>query len=707
MKNHKDSSELVLREINEIVYVSDIHTHEILFFNQAAMDLCGCQDNADWQGKKCYKVLQNLNKPCEFCTNTLLNEQDFYCWEYYNQMMKRHLAVKDKLIEWDGRLVRLEIAIDISEKEKAMRQLEQNLLTEKTLVSCIRSLNADVDATTAINSLLETIGNYYSGDRVYIYECDYEKNCLISTYEWCRLGIKPQIDARKEVPLSSVEHRMESFRTKGEFHVFGRDEKLAKDSKEYSALKARDVDNHFAAPLLDDKEIIGFIAVDNPMTNLEEMVLLQSVSSFVMNDMKKKKQADKLWKLSYKDSLTDVWNRTRYKKILKQFERETPEKLGIVYTDINGVKEANDLYGHFYGDKMIIHTARVINELFPECVYRIGGDEFVILCTNLSYRSFTQRIDQLYDRVHKDELCNLSVGVKWMEEGEDVNRQIIAADRLMYADKQRYYSTQEKEDHRHKTGVAKHLIQEIKDGKFTIYLQPKIDLRSNKLYGAEALVRRFDDQGELVAPIQFIPLYEAQGIIRYIDFFVLDCVCRQLVRWHEMGNDTLKIAVNLSRFTLMEHNITAELVKVCKQYEISPSRIVIEVTETIGQLNREELVLLMERLKTAGFTVSLDDFGQEYSNLAILVALQFDEVKLDKSVVDYIVSNQKSTIVVDHAINMCKDLGGITSIAEGIETGEQLVVLKKLQCDVGQGYLFDRPLPVEQFEKKYITNAED
>lgn len=707
MRNHEDVSVLVMREINDVVYIADVETYELLFMNQSAIELLGNPETTQWKGKQCYKVLQNRDAPCEFCTNACLNRQEFHCWERYNDMMGRYFSMKDKLVEWDGRLVRLEIAVDITEKEKMYRRLEKNLITEKTIVSCIRTLSMNNDLTAAIHNLLGTIGDYYRGERAYIFEFDYGNERLSNTYEWCKAGITPQIENLKNLPLSAVDHWIEEFQEKGEFYLPCLEEKNDKNSMEYLILEAQGVQSLIAAPLLEEENIIGFIGVDNPTANIEEMVLLQSVTFFILDEIKKKRLTSELKKLSYKDLLTGVWNRNKYTEVLEQFESRTPERLGIIYADINGLKQANDLHGHAYGDRLISHVAEVMNELFPESVYRIGGDEFIILCTNLSYGVFNKKVDQLYDVIQLDESVNLSIGLKWMEDGEDVNKQITTADRLMYADKQRYYSTRMSEKATLTSGLAKHLIQKIKDGNFTIYLQPKTEIQSGRLYGAEALVRRFDNEGHLEAPIQFIPRYEAEGIIRYVDLFVLERVCEHLAHWRELGNNQLKVAVNLSRFTLMEYQITEKLQQICSRYEISTERIVIEVTETIGQMDKAELKRLMQALKTAGFTVSLDDFGAEYSSLAMLTALQFDEIKLDKSLIDQIVKNKKSKIVTSYAINLCRDLGNITSVAEGIETEEQLLMLKKLRCEVGQGYLIDRPLPVDEFEHEYILGKKE
>lgn len=706
MQTHEEILILVMREMNDVVYIADIETHELLFLNDRAIELIGCHDQAEWRGQPCYKILQNLDAPCSFCTNSKLDRKDFYCWEHYNKMLNRYFYMKDKLVEWDGRLVRLEIAVDNTEREKIYRQLEQKLKTEQTLVASIKTLSMNRDLTAAINSLLEIIGEYYQGERAYIFECNYEQQLLINTYEWCKAGIEPQQHNLLKLPLSAADRWMEEFVKKGEFHIASLGENVDKDSTEYQILEPQGVQSLMAAPLMEeDNKIIGFIGVDNPSANLEQMVLLRSIAFFVLDDIKKKMMTSQLLELSYKDTLTGIWNRNKYKERLYALEHTTPDKLGIVYADINELKRANDMHGHHYGDRLINRAAEILEGLFPGDVYRIGGDEFVILCTDISHAEFYKRVDKLYTILQGEEECSLAIGLKWTENQATVMKQISAADQLMYAEKQRYYSKRHYGKNSFKSELIRKLTREIGEGKFKVFLQPQMELGTGELHGAEALVRRTNRKGELEPPIRFIPRYETEGIIRHVDFFVLERVCQLLVDWKKSGCTSFSVAVNMSRFTLLEHGIVDSMQEICGKYGVSPGQIVIEVTESMGQMDKVELMYLMISLREAGFSVSLDDFGAEYSNLSILVSLHFDEIKLDKSLIDNIVNKKQARIVTTHAIELCKELEIKTSVAEGIETQEQLELLKFFHCDVGQGYYFDPPLPEEQFEEKYIKGV--
>lgn len=704
---YEEISTLIIRESDNIVYLSDPQTYEVIFLNQAALHMLGDPPPEVWRKMPCYKLIQGKDAPCEFCTNHKLTRESFYSWDHYNANVKRYINKRNKLVELEGRLVRLEIATDNTEKELMFRRLEHNLEMETTILKCIQTLSQHMDLEAAINSLLETIGGYYRAQRAYIFEFDYERGLLSNTYEWCESGVAPMIQNLKALPLSSADRWIEAFRTKGEFYISSLGKNVDKQSAEYAILEPQGIQSLMAAPLKEGDAIAGFIGVDNPEANVEEMVLLRSVAYFVMDDILKRRMNAALKLLSYTDALTDLWNRRKYVEVLQSLEAAPPSVLGIIYVDINGLKISNDTCGHEYGDYLIRHTADVLRDLFQERVYRVGGDEFVVLCTDLASGAFQSKVNALRALIQTDEEFDVSIGVKWGESGADVTRQVVSADELMYVEKQRYYSTRLTGRGSHRSNLSKDLLQEIQDGCFVVYLQPKIYIQTGALCGAEALVRRVDDAGNCISPVQFIPRYEAEGIIRHIDFFVFSQVCALLRHWFKQGWRPMRVAVNLSRLTLMEQDVVSELAAVCASYGVSPRSITIEVTESAGMMGIRELRGLVSVLKGKGFSISLDDFGAEYSNLSILTDLDFDEVKLDKSLIDGLESNRRSRVITSHAIGLCRELDQITSVAEGIESPGQLEILASMQCEVGQGYHFDTPLPVSAFEAKYLRKLED
>lgn len=251
--------------------------------------------------------------------------------------------------------------------------------------------------------------------------------------------------------------------------------------------------------------------------------------------------------------------------------------------------------------------------------------------------------------------------------------------------------------------VVDYLNKKVTDDRFKVYYQPQVELKTNHIIGAEALIRKIDNNGRVILPNEFIPYYEAKGMIRDIDLFVLETVCKDIKRWEASGLQP-RISVNFSRATLMEADIVKKIIEVCKIYDVDPSVITIEVTESLEKMNGEELHILIAELSKAGFETSLDDFGSKYSNLSILTEMYFDEIKLDKSLTAGIENNRKNQIVVKNISNMCRELGEMRLLAEGIETEEQKERLYYYQYEYGQGFYFYRPMTQEIFDEVLKQN---
>lgn len=231
-------------------------------------------------------------------------------------------------------------------------------------------------------------------------------------------------------------------------------------------------------------------------------------------------------------------------------------------------------------------------------------------------------------------------------------------------------------------------------------MQPKYHLENHKGIGAEALIRQQHPEFGILPPSEFIPVLESNGIIRYIDLFVLEEVCKLLQKWDR--ND-LVISLNFSRVTLMEDDIINSMKKILDKYDFPRQCLEIEMTESTVEHCPAMLYKTVQEISDLGLRISLDDFGIRYSNLSVLNDIHFDTLKLDKSLIQTLVSQQRSRIILRNIIQMCRDLD-IEMIAEGVETSRQEDILKSLDCPNGQGYLFARPVPVKDFEADYILD---
>lgn len=417
---------------------------------------------------------------------------------------------------------------------------------------------------------------------------------------------------------------------------------------------------------------------------------------------------DQVKYLNKMDQLTGVGNHRSYLNRLTQIYEQKVSGFGILVMDIDSLNVVNSTYGRQWGDFVLIHTAEVLKTFFGEEVYRIGEDEFIAFGEKIDEAGFESAVNELSERAKWDEQFQVSLGASYYDGERDVEYHISAANEKMNLAKLYHYSEREEgvpleNGRKYQTVLSEKLKAEIRDERFQVYLQPQIHLKTGKIGGAEALVRYIDESGNMIYPKAFIDKYESEGLIRHIDMYMLDSVCRLLMKWQSFSTQKINISVNFSRVTLTEEDIVKKMKTVCDKYNVPPCMLTIEITENVGVLGRRELERLLVSLQRTGFSISLDDFGSRYSDLAILSVADFDEIKLDKSLVDKIESKGKSRTIAEYILHMCMDLELTHTVAEGIETVPQREIFKQYGCEFGQGYLFDRPMPVEDFERKYIT----
>ncbi|MCQ4907810.1 EAL domain-containing protein [Phascolarctobacterium faecium] len=698
----------LLNEISELVYVSDPETYELLFVNQT-----GCQTLhlENYKHKKCYEVLQGKTSPCEFCTNDRLCDDNFYTWEFTNPSIGRHFLLKDKIIQWRGKTARMEIAFDITERELQKQELKNMLDVQTLITNCVRMLYAVDDLDQTINAVLTQIGEFLVSDRAYVFEIKDE--LMNNTHEWTAPGISPQLEKLQQLDLSLISDWLPFFE-KNDCIIIDDVEQLQKtNTAAYATLHAQEITSLIAAPIFLDNKLAGYIGIDNYDSEKikNSSYLLLSMSIFLSYAIRHRNHVDMLHRLSYHDLLTNALNRNAFMDVLSQFRPGQYASAGIIYIDINGMKEINDFYGHHQGDKILITTvAKVFNLFKPDELFRIGGDEFVIITYDLTETDFYEKFNLLRNIFcEKTNLpFSIATGSCWVKSPSDLNSLLQQADSAMYTDKKKFYYGKEKTSrYRHNLDDILNLanysaLQEaLTAGQFCIYFQPKISLDTEEFIGSEALIRYINQAGEIIAPNNFIPILEEARLIKMLDLYVFEEVCKQINIWKERKLRVKPVSINLSRSTLSYHFLADQLLALITKHNIDISLLELEVTETAEVDNQLVFSQALEKLKEYGFSISIDDFGVRNASLSLFTTINFDILKLDRSLVKTLAQNQKARILIRSLAVICSDLG-IKLIAEGVETLEQLDILKELRCNEVQGYLFSKPLPLNDFENKYL-----
>lgn len=701
----------MLDAISELIYISDIQTYDLLYLNKPGREKFQIDS---LEGKKCYQVLQGQKHPCDFCTNDRLSHDQVYCWEYYNSRIDGYYILQDRLLNWDGRDVRFEVAFDVTDLEHQKRALEHMVKIEDLIISCVRLLHQPEPLDTLVNKLLETIGRFLEAERAYIFELSGSR--MNNTYEWCAPGVRPEKENLQDMDVRLMERWRAAFDQQECVIIHDMEDIRAVSPDEYQVLHAQNIHSLVAAPLEVDCRLIGYIGVDNPPEqNMQHIPLIFTTLSYFLTSVIERQEKERLLReLSYQDTLTGIHNRNRFMEDIEKLSLMPCKKVGIVYVDLNGLKSINDDQGHDYGDQALTNTVQKIAAVFPrESIYRIGGDEFVVICRPIK----KSRFDTMVQTLKKSFLSHLdygaATGATWSQYCEDIHQLIIRADEQMYADKKDYYRKNPLtsryrciNDRFLELCDSATLKERIIEGAFPIYLQPKISLSDGKLAGAEALVRYVDKDKTLTLPSLFLPVLENAHLIYLVDFYVFDFVCGLLRDWMDKGISPVPISVNFSLFTLTYPDFLSELLRLWKSYDIPQHLVQIEITERDGSELSPDILITLSKMQEAGFSIVIDDFGVKYANLSLLTTTDVDVLKIDKNLLHDISSNRKTQQLTGSIIDLCKKMG-ITSVAEGVETEAQFEELCMLSCDIAQGYLFNQPMPLDQFIKTYGPKHKD
>lgn len=696
-----------MNEISELMYVSDMDTYDLLFINDAGKKIFQFDDNQP--NLKCYKVLQGFEEPCPFCTNKRLKMNETYSWEYTNPIIKKHYLLKDRLIEWDGRIARMELAFDITEANNEKNELKKRLQRDEIRLACVRELYNNRDVETAITKVLEYVGTLFSAERsyVFLFHGKYYSNIA----EWCKEGISPEIENLQNIPLNTYQVWLDELEKHKKVVINDVEEMKDTFPAGYELLSQQGIRNIVWVPLMKNGKVNGSIGLDNQDLGMAEAAVpfLQTIQYFLSLTMQRNENEKALFELSQIDKLTSFYNRNRFIQDVSEF-KSRKNSVGVVYLDINGLKEINDSFGHDAGDNLIRECADIMkNRAFSKHLYRIGGDEFVIIYLDIAEEDFYDNV-QLLKNDFKNNKRQIAIGCRWNENSAHIEDIIKDADELMYADKKRFYQGHHTTSrYRHNNDVLRFLtepnvlIDKIKTNHFKVFLQPKINVKDYSMTGAEALIRYQDENGLIIAPDKFIPILEDTYFISKIDYYVFEAVCKTLSDWNSQGNPLFTISSNFSKVTFMDDRFVKRIESISDKYHVQREFLEIEITESASRTDLDTLVTRINQIRNSGFKVAMDDFGVESSNLALLSLVKFDVLKIDKGFVKDIVSNKRAQTIIGTMTKMCDEMG-IQLIAEGIEDEKQLHVLTKYGVKTVQGYLFSKPISIAEYQEKYMKS---
>lgn len=393
-------------------------------------------------------------------------------------------------------------------------------------------------------------------------------------------------------------------------------------------------------------------------------------------------------------------------------------EFGGVYFNIRHFSTINDRFGRDCATNIMKLFIHGIQEkiLYEECVCRVGGDNFVVLFKKDNLNIIKNYLSGMPITFNDgDETVNVTTTAGYYmipeatESATDVMDRISTAYQLAKSVYKRRFLFYDDEIMQHQTHVKEIEMMfpsAIENEEFKVFYQPKTQLNNYQLAGAEALCRWFRN-GKVISPGEFIPVLEGSKAICTLDFYMLDHVCRDIRRWLDEGREAVKVSVNLSRLHLGDEDLLESILRIIDKYKVPHHFIEIELTETTTDVDYKELKKIVYGLRDQDISTSVDDFGVGYSSLNLIREMPWNVLKIDKSFLPTQEEEDKDPSKVKmlrHIITMSQDLG-LECIVEGVETAEQVKLLKDCKCYLAQGFYFDRPLPVKEFEQKLESAA--
>ena len=432
------------------------------------------------------------------------------------------------------------------------------------------------------------------------------------------------------------------------------------------------------------------------------------------------------------DELTGMPTPTKFKhdvrKVLKHAE---PNEYMLISLDINDFKFVNDSFGYSQGNLILIELSNhfMQNKYKDEIVCRYNADNFIFFAKRTEFIFIEDHVFNLTDVSKKlvpylPEKYDLtfSASVYYIDDtAQDITLMVDKANMARKFARQNFathrvieYTKEMNDNMEWNKEITLNMNNAFANNQFKVYYQPKYSFETEKIIGAEALIRWKDPEKGLLPPDKFVPLFERNGFIQKIDMYVFDSVCRFLEGWKKAGVDgscphPLTISFNLSRNHLYNPDLIKELCSIKDKYDIGPNHIEVELTESIMFDNQKRLINVMNQIKNAGYSISVDDFGSGYSSLNLLKDIPADVLKLDKEFLSNVPEDSKETTIISSVIEMSKKLN-MKTVAEGVETQNQAKLLRDMGCDIAQGYYYAKPITEEEYrsllERDFIQTNE-
>lgn len=693
--------EIALDQKIEYVIIVEPISKKILYMNAAARKIMGISLE-EAQKMYCYEIFKPCSKGCESCDlhanhAEVLSGEAALGLERYIPGGKFILQSANTI--WKGNAARYITFLNVNDAQHLEHCLEAQMESNETFSKCWSLILESNSGDTEYEKILRVLNDYYEAECCAIVTKDgeeykelfeYHKNSAQGVAEGLRMSLGQAFFEKCEVLLDD-----EGFMRPR--HI---NEKLLQYPDIAEVLEKRFVHDTMGIALKKFGDIIGILMVINPRRNASDYAMISRIGVFFGTDLVRKRLTDNKTYEENHDVMTRMWSRDFFNNgwqldFLPMFKNGT----GVFTADVYRLKDINKELGYETGNDRIVELAELFRKVFTGySMFRYDDDQMLVVCHNVEQRQFQKMVDYAKELIGELDF-EVSHGYSWKE--EPAVFEIISAAEEFLAIHRTYLEKENATAEKLAKKIEKDIIEQIKNGNFRMFLQPKMDIHTNKTVGAEALIRLYQPEKGYISPAKFIPLLEKQNEVHLIDLFILRRAFQFQKAARDAGREIVPISVNFSKNSLMFPKLMDYIKEQCDTYGMPQQMICIEITETISNMDHIQVRNIANTLHNMGFSISMDDFGTQYSNMAVLTQFDFDSVKIDRSMILNILNDEKSRLILKHTIAMLKELG-MEIVIEGVETAEQVEVLAELGCDIVQGFYFGRPEAEENFYKLFM-----
>lgn len=600
---------------------------------------------------------------------------------------------------------------DVTEVRQALRAQVADVpeidgLSKEELIALSETLMAMMNAAEpaqAIDVALRAIGRYYRARRDYILMVPSDEDNISVLFEW----MEPDVTSIQGLFANTPASRF-PFIT-----VNAQSDRPVFVSRDRTATFIPDGEQgrpwRFALiPISHSKACTMMLCVDGPREHLDSLNLASILGDRILHEWARLNRSECY--RAGKDKISPFYNDERdLDYLLARSNRGFWSSLGILVVEATSVSDLVEREGLRGAYEMFMSVREVLGQSFEaRYIFHVSDEEFVVISPNQPYQAFIKDCARARTALLSAYPSELQLGSSWTDSVSSVLGTLSEARAIAERDgasreRRRHIMEPRRRDRTLSDDDIEptSMRQAIAD-RFTIYLQPKIDMRTGGLVGAEALARCVSPNGTITSPLNAIQKLEQDGGISELDYFVFDATLSVMSSWSQQGREVVPVSTNFSRSTLLGSTALASILAIMSRYpEIPAGTVEMEITETAIDLGNSTLRDLVERYQALGLRVALDDFGSHYSNVSVLANVPFDTIKLDRSLTGNMSDNEVSRLLVRNIVDIC-ERSGMNCIAEGIETIDQARALVKEGCNFCQGFYYDRPMPVDLFERKYF-----